>query len=246
MERMSHNRLDRQEIKHDEFVSGVTRTVIWIEDNARKVLWGLGAVVLLIVAGFALTTWMSARNERAMALLAEVERRYHAAVQGEQEPVLQRQTPGGAYASREEKYRAVLEAADDLLARHGSGNAARQARYYRGLALRDLGRLDEAAGEFEKIVNGRSKPLSRALAQVALAGTREAAGRWGEAAGIYDVLAQEAPEPFPREMALVGKARCLEMEQKLDEARALYRKVIDAYPDSPYAETAQERLKQIG
>lgn len=246
MGRMSHNRLDREEIKHDDFVSGVTRSVIWVEDNARRVLWGLGGLVLLVAAGFAFSSWREGQNEKAMAAFAEVERRYHAPVQGEQDQVFQRPTAGATYANREEKYRAVLEAADDLLAKHGSGSASRQARYYRGLALRDLGRLDEAAGEFEKLLNGRPKPLPRALTQVALAETHEAAGRWSEAAGIYDRLAQEAPDPFPREMALISKGRCLEMEQKLDEARAVYQKLIDAYPDSPYADTAQERLKQIG
>jgi tetratricopeptide (TPR) repeat protein len=243
---MSHNRLDREEIKHDDFVSGVTRTVIWVEDNARKVLWGLGGVVLAVVAGFAVNSWLEGRNEKALAALTEVERRYHAPVQGEQEQVFQRPTAGVTYASREEKFKAVLEAADEVLARYGSGTAVRQTRYYRGLALRDLGRLDEAAGEFDKLLDGRSKPLPRALTMVALAETREAAGRWEDAAGLYDRLAQEAPEPFPREMALIGKARCLEMEQKLDEARSVYQRVLDAYPDSPYAGTAQERLKQIG
>jgi TolA-binding protein len=246
MRKMSHNRLDREEIKHDEFVSGVTRTVIWVEDNARRVLWGLAALLLLIVAGFAYGSWQQGRNEKALAALAEVERRYHAPVQGEQDPVFQRQTPGTTYESRDEKYRAVLEAADDLLATHGSGSASRQARYYRGLALRDMGRLDEAAAEFDKLLSGRWKPLPRALTQVALAETREAAGRWSDAAHIYDRLAQEAPDPFPREMALIGHGRCLEMERKLEEARAVYQKIIDAYPDSPYADTAQERLKQIG
>ncbi len=243
---MSHDRLSRHDIKHDEFVSGVTRAALWLEDNHRRVITGVVAFALALVVTVAARAWWHAREEKALNLLAEVERRYHATVQGEQEPVLQRPTPGLTYPTHEEKYSAVLESADALLARYGSGAASRQARYYRALALRDLGRHDEAATDLKALLGRRLAPLPRALARMALAETHEAAGRFAEAAAVYAELASSPPDMFPAEAALLGQARCLELENKIAEARAVYQRIVDAFPGSPYVQEAQERLRQSG
>lgn len=244
--RVSHNRLTRQEIKHDEFVSGVARVVRWTEDHRRAVTAGVAVVAGCLVLGIAGQAWWQMRQEKALAAFAEVERRYHAPVQGEQDAVFQRPTPGLSYSSREEKYRAVLEAADSTLERFSSGPAARHTLYYKGLALRELARYDEAVSILQDLLRHRLSPLPRALAQVALAQTYEAAERWAEGAAAYRSLFEMTGQALPREAALLGQARCLEREQKVEEARALYRQILDAYPGSPYVSEAEERLKQSG
>lgn len=243
---MSHDRITRHEMKHDEFVDGVANVARWIEDHRSLVVRSAGALVAALVLWAGGQAWWQARQEKALVALAEVERRHHAAVAGEQEPVFQRQSAGLSYAGREEKFRAVLEASDALLAKHRFGPAARQARYYRALALRELGRTDEAVAGFRTLLDQRLAPLQRGLAQVALAETYEAAGRWSDAAATYAALSADPPDLFPPEMALLGQARCLEREQRTEEARALYRRIVDAYPGSPYATEAEERLRQFG
>lgn len=243
---MSHDRLSRQQIKHDEFVSGVARASIWVEDHRRLVIAIGGALLAALVLGIGGQSWWHARQEKALTLLFEVERRFHTSVQGRPDEYQQYSRQATPYATREEKYTAVVQAADDLLAKHGSGASARQARYYRALALREMGRHDEATAELEKLVAQRMGRLPRALARLALAETHELAGRTAEAANVYRTLADEAPEEFPREMALLGLARCLEREQKQEEARALYRRVIEEFGASPYVAEAQSRLRRLG
>lgn len=243
---MSRHRLTRQEIKHDEFVSGVARVALWLEDHPRRVLAGAAVIVAGLLLGLGGHAVWRARQEKALAAFADVDRRYHAPVKGEQDAVFQRPTPGVSYATPEEKFTAVIEAADSVLKRFGSGPAARQTLYYKALSLRALGRYDEATAAFKDLLGRRVPPLPRALAQVALAETYEMAGRWEEAASAYKSLFDAASAPFPRELALLGEARCLEHQQKVDEARALYRKVVEGYPGSPYVAEAEDRLRQTG
>lgn len=246
MSGMSRHRLTRQEIKHDEFVSGVARVVLWLEDHPRPVLLAAAAIVGCLLLGIGGRAWWQVRSEKALVAFAEVDRRFHAPVQGEQDPVFQRPTPGVSYTSREEKLKAVIEAADSVLKRYGSGPAARQALYYKALSLRGLERYDEATAAFKDLLGRRLPPLPRALAQVALAETYEMAGRWEEAASTYRSLFEAVSAPFPRELALLGEARCLEHQQKLEEARTLYRQIVEGYPGSPYVAEAEDRLRQTG
>jgi TolA-binding protein len=236
--------LTRREIKHDEFVSIVSRAARWLEEHRDRLLPAAGAVVValvLVVGGY---SWWQSREEAALSALGEVEELYHATVEGQQAPVFQGSITGRTFPTSEEKYTAVLEAVDTMTQRYSRGAAVAQALYYRGLALRELGRQEEAAAAFEEVLARRPSSLVCALTRVALAETHEAAGLWSEAEGVYRALFDEAPEFFPREMALLGRARCLEQVNELGEARALYQQVIDVYPGSPYEQEARERLEQ--
>ena len=243
---MAHERLTRQEIKHDEFVSIVVRVARWLEDNRRIVIPGAVALVLVMVLGAGGRAWWQAREQKALSALGDVEGRYNATVEGEQQQVFQNTSAGLSYPSREEKYQAVLEAVEELTEKYSTGAAVIQAIYYRGLALREMDRHQEAVTAFEEVLSRRPSPLTRALSRVALAETHEAAGRWSEAESVYGTLFDEAPPLFPREMALLGRARCLEQVNELAKARALYNQLIDSYPNSPYEREARERLEELG
>ncbi len=238
--------MTRQEIKHDEFVSIVVRVARWLEDNRRIVIPGAVALVLVMFLGAGTRAWWQAREQKALSALGEVESRYNATVEGEQQQVFQDTSAGLSYPSREQKYQAVLESIDQLTEKYSTGAAVTQAIYYRGLALREMDRYEEASETFEEVLSLRPSPLMRALSRVALAETHEAAGLWSEAGSVYRTLFDEAPPLFPRELALLGRARCLEQVNELAEARALYNQLIDAYPNSPYEQEARERLEELG
>ncbi|MCZ6779044.1 MAG: tetratricopeptide repeat protein [Acidobacteria bacterium] len=243
---MARERLTRQEIKHDEFVSFVVRMANWLEDNRRIVIPAVVGLVLVMVLGAGGRAWWQAREQKALSALGEVEGRYNATVEGEQQQVFQDTSAGLSYPTREEKYQAVLESVDELTEKYRTGAAVTQAIYYRGLALRQMDRHEEAVTAFEEVLSRRPSPLARALSRVALAETHEASGLWSEAESVYRMLFDEAPAIFPREMALLGRARCLEQVNELAEAKALYNQLIDSYPNSPYEREARQRLEELG
>ncbi|MEE9219231.1 MAG: tetratricopeptide repeat protein [Acidobacteriota bacterium] len=243
---MARYKLSRRDIKHDEFVSTMARAIRWIEDHHKILIWTVvGTVLAVVLAGVGQIWWVSQRD-KALAALSVIEERYHASVTGEQAPIFQNPTDQLTYESRDEKLNAVLEAVDSLTEHFSTGPAVRQALYYRALTLRDLGRYDEASITLEDLIERRMGPLPRALARVALAEIYEAAGRWSDAEGAYRKLFDEAPVYFPREMALLGRARCLQRNQQQEQARAVYQQIVDAYPDSPYGQEAEQRLREMG
>ncbi|MGD8375788.1 MAG: tetratricopeptide repeat protein [Acidobacteriota bacterium] len=235
---MTKHRITRQEIKHDEFVSTVGRMTRWAEDNARTLLLGVAAALVLFLGIYGFLQWQRSRNLRAEAALAEVTAAYHGTVAGAQ--------PGAeSFASDAERYQAVVERADEVIAAYGSTSAADRARYYRGLALFDAGRLDEAAVALDEFLATSPDHFLAPFARWKKAQLLERRGDLaGACEGYRGLLDIQDPE-FPNELAYLDLGRCLGDLGQEAEAADTYRRMLDAYPDSLYAADARQRLAEL-
>lgn len=232
--------LTRQDMKQDEIVSWLTQASIWVEQNARSVMIGAAAVVvvaLLVVAG---VMWRSARRDEAFTMLAKVQRVATAALAGEE---------GAAPdAAADEKDRAakVVAAADEMLKQFPGGTAAAWARYTRASALMELGRWDAASSEALAAADAAgSDTLLGGLARVLAGRAEEARGNVQRAAELYAQAAETEDESFPVEVAMLDQARCQSAMGDSQAAMITYQKILDTYPESPIAETANQKLREM-
>ncbi len=224
-------------MKGDDFVSWVTRATLWVEENSRTVLMGLGGAVVVIIAAIGVFSWVRYRQDEAFVLLGEVQKAAKAVMAGEA-------AGPDALPARERPLR-VIEAADRLLRERGSAPAAEWARYYRASALLDLGRHGEAAEGIRPLIEGGDDSLLAELSRMLAGRIEEARANYERAAEYYATAAERAGEHFPAEVALMDQARCLDTIGRRQEAINAYQKILDAYPDSPLADRVGRRLQDL-
>jgi TolA-binding protein len=147
-----------------------------------------------------------------------------------------------SFTSVEERDRKVLELADAILKGGGSGPAAAGARLYRGIALAETGKPDEAAQAFGEVVARHPHEIFGPVARLRLARLHESRGRHSEAAALYQQIADDTTGLLPPEEGILGLARCQEALGKKDDAEKLYQRIVSEFPDSDYAAEARTHL----
>ncbi len=232
--------LTRHDMKQDELVSTMTRAIIWAEENSRQVFVGLGAVVLILLGVVAVGAWQRSRGEEAYRRLAEVQEAMRA-------PLTSESAPGEeSFAASRERSERVVDLADRMLESHSRGEAAAWARYYRAVALLDLGRAEEAANAAVGIAeDAEENSLLAGLALMTAGQAEEARSNLERAVERYSAASNIQSTSFPAELALLREAGCLDQLGRTPEAVEAYQKVVESYPDSPLAARAHQKLREL-
>ena len=119
----------------------------------------------------------------------------------------------------------------------GRGGAKYEAVYFRGLARKQLGDLDSARRDFERIDRGDYLHWS----YIALAEIDIRSGRISEAIDRYETIAAGHSSPI----AGFRLGECYEMTGEREKALQTYRNVLRNFPGSPEAPKAREKVKMI-
>ena len=236
---------ERHQIKRDELLTVMERTLLFTEKHLRPIALttAAGLVVALIAVGG--WRWRSGREADAAFQLSQVTQTYRAPVAFSLDAI--QQAPAGirTYATVEERDGHVVELADDLLKRFASTGSAPGALYYKGLALRGLGKDAQAAETFEQLLSRSGDDLVAPLARYQLGNLREAEGKMDEAIAAYEKLADGSGGIFPQEEALLGIGRCQATRGLTEEARKTYQRIIDEFPGSAYQTEARQRISNL-
>jgi TolA-binding protein len=230
------SRMSRKEIKRDELATTLESLTLAAEHHARSLMIAAVAAVVLIAAVTAGIWYSRSRAADAALQFAQLQHIVEA-------PISATGAPGVlSYATPQARAEDLLRRADTLVSAHPSSPQGRWAAYWKAVALKDLGRHDEALAALAPLASSADDPFLSSSAKMQQAQVSEAKGDLSGAAEAYAGLAAAAPARFPVEMALMAQARVLEAQGKAEEARALYRRVTQEYPESPYAEDAGRRL----
>jgi soluble lytic murein transglycosylase len=122
-------------------------------------------------------------------------------------------------------------------------DVAPYARYYTGVALQRLNRLEEAEAAFASVASldlTGYLPLGAALS---VADVREVRGDHGGALAVYETLAQK--DMASPQAVWLDLARMAEMSGRRDLARDAFRHVLDRFPLTQEAEEADLGLERI-
>jgi tetratricopeptide (TPR) repeat protein len=153
--------------------------------------------------------------------------------------------PGPFFPTEEAKQRAVVDAAEKVLAGHGGTGAARLAALALGDARARLGEWDQARAAYDRFLADAPKEDSLrfgALEGIAMA--EEAKGNLDQAAQAYERLGREAPAFADR--ADLERARVLAQAGKAAEAKELLGGFSERHKESLLGPEAAERLARLG
>jgi TolA-binding protein len=236
---------ERHQIKRDGLVTAVDRAEFYFEHHVRRVVLIVLAAGLLVVAGFGLRGWLSARGAKASFAMSEIIQTFRAPVASSPEALQQIQPGSKSFATSEERDRKVIELADGVLTGSGMGAATPTALYYKALALEGLVQRDEATRALERLLKAYPHVFLAAMARYKLAQIKESEKNPSEALVHFQALYDDAKVAFPKEEALMGIARCQESLGRKDEARETYRKIVSDYPDSDYQPEARRKVDEL-
>jgi tetratricopeptide (TPR) repeat protein len=234
--------ISRKDMKEpDRFQQAATQAAGWVAQRRRHVVIA-GAVVVGIVVLLAILSAVNAgREERAGAAAADL----IATVSADVSPVA---LPGRArpsFPSDEAREKAVVDAAQKVIAGNPGTAAARLAALTLGDAQLRLHAWDDAKGAYDRFLADAPKDDSlRFGALEGIAVAEEAKGSLDAAAAAWERLGREVPAFSDR--ADLERARVLARAGKAADAKVLLAAFGERHKDSPLAADASERLARLG
>lgn len=234
--------ISRKDMKEpDKFQQAATEAAGWIAQRRRHVVIA-GAVVVGAVVLLAVVAAVNAgREERAGAAAADL----LDTMSGEISAVPLPGLPGPFFPTEEARQRAVIDAAQKVIAGHAGTGAARIALLALGDAHYRLKAWDDAKAAYERFLADAPREDSLrfgALEGIALA--EEAKGSLDGAAATYERLGKEVPAFSDR--ADLERARVLALAGKTADAKAILASFGDRHKESLLTADASERLARLG
>lgn len=235
-------RIQRQELKHDEFADTVDSALLYLEDNWRR-LTTIALVVLLGGGSVGGYIWYSRDQEaRAGAALTSALFTLQAQVQAGLPPL-----PGeGAekiFSSEQAKYEAARKEFDAIRTDFPRTRSAQLAAFYVALCDERLGKTDAAIVALEELSGTRDRNVA-AQAQLTLAGLYQQRGRAADAEKLYGQLADNPTVTVPRAQALLELAT-LKAESDPSAARKLLDEIKREFPDTQIAAEVTRRMELL-
>ena len=234
--------LTRKDMKEpDKFQQAATQAAGWLASRRRHVVIAGAVAVAAVVLVAILSAVQARRAERAGAAGADLLE----AMGGEISSVPLPGFPGPFYPSEEARQRAVVAAADGVLAEHGGTGAAHLAALAKGDAHLRLREWDAAKAAYERFLAEAGKEDSLrfgAIEGIALA--EEGKGNLEAAAHAYERMAKEAPAFADR--ADLERARVLARAGKVAESKDLLAGFGERHKESILTTEASSLLGRLG
>jgi TolA-binding protein len=210
---------------------------------------GVVAIVaaLVVIGGY--TAYRASRNNKASTLLASALVVAEAQVYtppppapGSPPPI----QPPGTYRTEAERDQAALpklQAAADTYPNTAAGITA---RFQLAATLAALGRHAEAEQRYQEVVQKTgSRDLYHFTAKMGLAEARLAQGKPADALTVFQEIATDTNSYLPVDAVLWQVARAATAAGKKDDASRAYTRIVEEFPQSPYATEAKEKLSLL-
>jgi tetratricopeptide (TPR) repeat protein len=234
--------ISRKDMKEpDKFQQAATQAASWIASRRRHVVLAGAIAVGVVVLVAIFSAVQSRREERAGAAASDLLQ----AMGGEISAVPLPGLPGPFYANEEARQRAIVAAADRVLAEYSGTGAADLAALAKGDAHLRLREWDAARTAYERFLAAAPKDDSlRFGALEGIAYAEEGKGSLDAAAAAFGRVAREAPAFADR--ADLEAARVLVKAGKAAEAKVILASFSEKHRDSVLTPEASERLSRLG
>lgn len=238
-----NQRLTRKDIKRDEFANAVGRSFEFAEIHSRQLLLMLGAVLLAVLVGILAFFYVNHRSDLANQALAKATKVYNAPVDpAGAKPNDPREPSFATEAARQARARQLLER---LRSDFRFTDAADVASIYLAALDASSGKLAEARQLWNDFVKKHGDHVLAAQARIDLMDLDRSQGKGNEVAQRLREMLDQSDAPLPQDAVLYELATTLEQLNRNQEAAQTYQKLVDEFPQSPYRQTAQQKLTAL-
>ena len=235
---------ERHRLKENELVSSVTRAKETLEVYQKPLIGAIVAAVVLFGVIGGVLAWRNSTDKASRALLGEalaIERAPVAPAPAADQTTPPKPQPG-AYPNLQAKQQAALQkylAAADAYPTTQAGLAA---RYHAAATLVMLGKPSEAIAQYNQVVEKGGGSLYGEMAKLGVADAQVAAGQFDQAITGYQAIVGNKESQIPTDGVLMQLARAYAAAGKSADAKQAFKRVMDEFPQSPYAAAAKREF----
>jgi hypothetical protein len=236
---------ERHHLKQNEFAASTARVLTTVQENRDRIVLFGSIVAAVLVIGLAYWFWQDWRQSKAGAMLG-------AALAIEQSPIAPPSTlPGvgqtaGTYPTEQARHEAALKAYQQVADSYGSTPDGLTAQYHVAMTLMGLGRSAEADRAFQVVIDRGGKSVYGPMARLGRASVLIHDRKYDEAITVLGQLAADRDGPLPIDGVLMELGRTYLKAGKPQDARATFKRIVDEFPESPYASDARQQVALIG
>ncbi len=236
------SREGEKEAPVEQFQSLTSRAFEYLRPHAIKISAVIGGVALVLIGFSVYTWWHNKREAEASRIFGDATKTLEAQIEEEtkpEQPPPEKKDDRVTYPTVKARDEAALGLLDRIEREYASTEVAQQARLVRGGILYDLGRFDEAAAVYQKILE-KGGDL-RFLAAEGQGYAYEAKGDLDAALKAFQRL-QPDEKGFYRDFALFHQARILARKGDKAGALTLYQQILDQWPQSALKTDVTNRI----
>jgi TolA-binding protein len=236
-------RTERHHLKENELRTFARRAAETVEARGRESTIILIAVAVVAAIAVGYFVWRERVQGKAHALLADAMTVAEARIGPPPAPG----TPaGGLYFPTERersqaaliKYRAAADA-------YPSTDAGIYARYQEAATTLALGNSMQAAGVYQQVINNAGDGFYGQMARLGLAEAQARAGQFDQAINTFKEMSQRKDGPLPVDGILMRLGKTYLEAGKRADAQQTFNKLVEEYPESPYASDAKRELDTL-
>jgi hypothetical protein len=233
-------RISRKDLKRDQIREGFVHGAEAVASHQGQ-FWTYASIALLvIIAVLGWRYYAQRQTARAQSAFADAMRVYQARIRTPNEP------PGFeelTYVDEKNRNADAEKKFADVAARYPRTRPGEVARYYDALCLAKLQKDAEAEKALKPLESSSDQGLA-ALARFQLAQLYDREGKGPQAVQIYQQLSDKSNLFVPRPVVLLALADHYSTSDP-DQAAKYYQQVKNEYPDTPAAQTADQRLQLL-
>lgn len=237
------SQLNRRDMKRDELATAMGRGVEYAESHARTLITAIGAVLAVALLA---ALWFMYRNnqaEKASVALAQAIRIYQAPIDPAAPKPDDPTNPTFAdEAARRAKAKGLFETLHDDFGSSAAGDVA--AVYLGQIALAE-GQADRARELWNGFVEDHGDHLLASQTRINLFRLDRSNGKAEEVEKTLTAMLDQTDAPLPQDIVLSELAATQEQLDKKPEAIQTYQRIVDEFPQSPYARDARQKIAEL-
>jgi TolA-binding protein len=228
----------RRQLKQDRFAETAQDAAHWATGHRQTVVWGLTALIAVVLIAVAIYTWHSRQLEQGNDALATAMQTFEAPLRAPGTAAPPDNTP--SYTSVAERAKAAEKQFKAVADKYSMVAPGKIAGYMDGVALLQAGDAAGAEQQLKKSADSGDKDVA-ALAKMALAGIYRSSNRAGGAVKLYKELVDHPTNTVSKTTAQLELA---ELYEKTDpqQAAALYQQIQKDNPQSSAARVAAQKI----
>ncbi len=242
---MSKYTRKQRQAPQDEFVGFWDRVFKAVEPYARAIGITAATAGVLIAIVWGVTTWMEKKQQAATEAFGRAVHIYEAELAtGDTTPPGDEENPVPRFKTAEERADATLKELDEFDKKYGRSATADEATLFRASVYYDLGRIDDAATQYDKFIKRAHPSPLVPTAKEGLGLCKERQGKLDEALALYKELEPKTGD-FYRDRALWDEARILAKKGDKKQAAERLKELVAKMPSSPLKDEAQTQIAQL-